>query len=78
VLLDLMTGLQFNAFCQRNPQQIVVSVYVAGPLTHSTPPCHGVCRGLIYATADLFDFCSINLLAPELFFLILAHPVYKM
>ena len=35
------------------------------------------CCGFLYTQCDLYLLCYFNLLAPELFFLILAHPVYK-
>ena len=34
--------------------------------------------GLNHTTSKLKSTCNFNLLAPELFFLILAHPIYKM
>jgi len=42
-------------------------------------PSSGMCSIVAYTDRSVGSKgCCINLLAPELFFLILAHPVYKM
>ena len=54
-----------------------------GTVPYVISPLYGECEfstlyKVLLKPSDYYTYRQFNLLAPELFFLILAHPVYKM